>query len=137
MALVSGFRETFGSITCRDLIGMDFSVPGEYQHFLESGIWKDKCMRYVTHMVEKIFDFEESRKTGGEQEKVTIYTKPGCRFCAEAIKDLKERGVPYEEISIEENPAAREEALRLSDGSGIVPVLVTEGGTVTVGFGGG
>ena len=49
---------------------------------------------------------------------------PGCRFCAEAKRDLEERGVPYEEISTKGNPQAVEDVMRLANGSGIVPVLV-------------
>jgi hypothetical protein len=40
---------------------MDFSKPGEYQKFLESGIWKDKCERYVEFMIEKLYELEEDR----------------------------------------------------------------------------
>ena len=67
---------------------------------------------------------------------IVIYTKPGCPYCAAAMRDLRERGLSYEEISVESNPAARAEVMRLSDGSGIVPILV-EGDKVKVGFDGG
>jgi hypothetical protein len=40
---------------------MDFSKPGEYRKFLDSGIWKDKCIKYVEFMVEKLYGFEENR----------------------------------------------------------------------------
>ena len=70
------------------------------------------------------------------QEKVVIYTKPGCPYCAAAMQDLEKRGASYEEVSIENNPEAVEEVKRLSDGKGIVPVLVS-GDKVEVGFGGG
>ena len=71
-----------------------------------------------------------------EQRKATIYTKPGCPYCAAAKKDLEERGVKYQEISTDDNPQVVEEIRRLSKGSGIVPVIVT-GEEVKVGFGGG
>ncbi len=70
------------------------------------------------------------------QSKVTIYTKPGCPYCIAALKDLEERNVSYEEISTEGNPKALEEVKRLSDGKGIVPILVS-GDEIKVGFGGG
>jgi len=69
-------------------------------------------------------------------QKVIIYTKPGCPYCAAARDDLEKRGVPYEEISIKDNPKAVAEVMRLSGGKGIVPVLVS-GEEVKVGFGGG
>lgn len=65
-----------------------------------------------------------------------IYTKPDCRFCEEAKRDLEERGVPYEEISIENNPKEEKEWMRLAGDNKIVPVLVTDG-KVKIGFGGG
>ena len=30
----------------------------------------------------------------------TIYTKPGCPYCAAAKQDLEARGVEYEEIDV-------------------------------------
>lgn len=134
--LVRGFKEDFGNISCRQLVGFDFSEPGEYRKFLESGRWKDKCMRYVQFVVERFYGFDERRGITPEEKKVIIYTKPDCRFCDEAKRDLEERGVPYEEISIENNPEAEKEWIRLAGANKIVPVLVTDG-EVKVGFGGG
>lgn len=134
--LVTSFAEKFGAITCRDLIGLDFSKPEVYRQFLESGIWKDKCLNYVQFVIEKLYELDEKRSVVRAPQKVVIYTTPGCRFCAEAKSDLEERGVLYEEISTEGNPKALEEVMRLSGGSGIVPVLVS-GDEVKVGFGGG
>ncbi len=71
-----------------------------------------------------------------EAQTVTIYTTPGCPFCAAAMKDLDERGLSFEEISIEGNAEAAEEVKRLSNGEGIVPIVVS-GDEVKVGFGGG
>jgi hypothetical protein len=59
--IVTEFNTQFGDITCRGLIGMDFSKPGEYKKFLDSGIWKDKCIKYVEFMVEKLYGLEEDR----------------------------------------------------------------------------
>lgn len=56
--LVKSFRHSFGHINCLDLVGMDFSRPGQYQEFLASGIWKDKCAKYVEFAVEKLYEFE-------------------------------------------------------------------------------
>lgn len=134
--LLRGFKEDFGNISCRQLVGFDFSKPGEYQKFLESGIWKDKCMNYVQFAVEKFYHFDERRQIPVDEKKVIIYTIPDCRFCAEAKRDLEERGVPYEEISLENNPEAEKEVIRLAGENRIVPVLVSDG-EVKVGYGGG
>jgi glutaredoxin 3 len=134
--LVRGFAKKFGAINCLDLVGIDFSKPGGYQEFQESGISKDKCDNYVQFVIEKLYELDERRKVATAPQKVVIYTKPGCPYCAAAKQDLEERGVPYEEVSIKDNPKAVEEVMRLSNGKGIVPILVS-GEEVKVGFGGG
>jgi C_GCAxxG_C_C family probable redox protein len=134
--VVRSFTERFGTIICLDLIGIDFSKPGGYQEFQESGIWKERCDNFVQFVLEKLYELDERRKVVTAPQKVTIYTKPGCPYCAAARQDLEERGVPYEEISTEDNPKAVEEVMRLSGGKSIVPILVS-GEEVKVGFGGG
>lgn len=134
--LVSSFTDRFDTIICLDLVGTDFSQPGGYQQFLESGAWKDKCDSYVQFVIEKLYELDEKRRVTTMPEKVVIYTKPGCPYCAAARQDLEERGVTYEEISTKDNPKAVAEVMRLSDGKGIVPILVS-GEEVKVGFGGG
>jgi len=57
--LVRSFDEKFGSIICRELLGLDFSQPGAYQQFLESGIWKEKCENYVQFAIEKLYELDE------------------------------------------------------------------------------
>jgi C_GCAxxG_C_C family probable redox protein len=134
--LVNGFKEKFGAITCRELMGIDFSKPEAYRAFRESGVAKEKCDRYVEFVIEKLYEFDEKRGITRVPVKTVLYTRPGCPFCADAKKDLKERGVVYEEISIENNPKAIADVMRLSNGSGIVPILIS-GDEVKVGFGGG
>ena len=134
--LVGSFTEKFGAITCRDLVGIDFSKPDVYRQFQESGIWKDKCEKYAQFVIEKLYELDEKRNVPRPLQKVVIYTRPGCPFCADAMRDLQERGVSYEEISIEGNPKAVENVMRLSNGANIVPILVS-GDNVKVGFGGG
>ena len=134
--LVNSFIGKFGAISCLDLVGIDFSEPGAYQRFQESGAWQEKCDRYVQFVIEKLYELDNTRQTATTSAEVTVYTKPGCPFCAAAKRDLEERGVPYKELSIENNPKAAEEVMRFSNGKGIVPILVM-GDEVKVGFGGG
>jgi glutaredoxin len=133
---VARFSEAFSGLTCRELVGYDFSAPGVYQEFLESGVWKDKCMAYVRFAVERVYE-SASRPETGQEGPVTVYTTRGCPYCRKALTDLTERNVPFVEVVIDDDPGAREAVMRLTDGKGIVPVLVSEGGQVTVGFGGG
>ncbi|MCG6909394.1 MAG: C-GCAxxG-C-C family protein [Deltaproteobacteria bacterium] len=59
--IVTEFNQHFGDITCSGLIGMDFSKPGVYKEFLDSGIWKEKCQKYVEFMVDKLYALEEDK----------------------------------------------------------------------------
>ena len=59
--LVTEFNRAFGDITCRGLIGMDFSKPGVYKEFLESGTWKDKCETYVEFMIDRLYRLEKDK----------------------------------------------------------------------------
>lgn len=59
--LVSEFNQEFSDITCQGLIGMGFSKPGVYKEFLESGIWKEKCEKYVEFMTGKLYALEEDK----------------------------------------------------------------------------
>ena len=57
--LVRSFAERFGAILCLDLVGVDFSRPHEYQRFLESKIWQERCDHYVQFVIEQLFRYEE------------------------------------------------------------------------------
>ena len=63
--LVRDFQDRFGNITCAGLLGIDFSKPGGYQVFRESGAWKEKCDRYVEFIIEKLYELEDG--TGTEE----------------------------------------------------------------------
>jgi len=71
-----------------------------------------------------------------DMNNVTIYTKPGCPYCAAAKEHFTGQGISFKEIDVYSSDEAKEEALRLSAGKAIVPIIV-EDGKVTVGFGGG
>jgi glutaredoxin len=68
---------------------------------------------------------------------VTLYTKPGCPYCAAARNDLIARGVQYEEIDVTVTPGGEERLAELTFGSMMVPVIVEDDGQVHVAAGGG
>jgi C_GCAxxG_C_C family probable redox protein len=61
--MVQAFTQTFGDITCRGLLSIDFSKAGEYKRFRESGIWKEKCERYVQYVIEQLYALEAGADT--------------------------------------------------------------------------
>jgi len=68
-------------------------------------------------------------------ESVTIYTKPGCPYCAAAKEDLRRRAVDYVEYDVVSDPEALRRMLAVNGGRRNVPTIV-EGGHVTIGFDG-
>ncbi len=64
-------------------------------------------------------------------KRILMYTTSWCRDCRAAKKFLDERGIPYEEIDLEKDPAAAETVMRLNDGMRKVPTLDIEGRIVS------
>lgn len=63
----------------------------------------------------------------------TIYTKPGCPYCAAAKDDLEQRGIRYAEHNVKADPVALRRMLELNGNRRQVPTVV-HGDRVTVGF---
>jgi glutaredoxin len=66
---------------------------------------------------------------------VTVFTKPGCPYCAAAKDDFVKRGVAFTEHNVVADQAALRNMLALNGGRRQVPTIV-QGDQVTVGFGG-
>ncbi len=60
-------------------------------------------------------------------EPITIYTTKWCPDCRYAKSFLRERGVTYREVNIEEDEAAEEIVLRANQGLIKVPTLEVQG----------
>lgn len=54
---------------------------------------------------------------------ITIYTRPGCGYCAAAKALLEKKGAAFEEINIWEKAGAREEMVSRSHGGRTVPQI--------------
>jgi C_GCAxxG_C_C family probable redox protein len=52
--LMDDFRAQHGSVDCRDLIGIDLRAPGGHERFIESGTWRDGCMRQIEFAVSRM-----------------------------------------------------------------------------------
>jgi glutaredoxin 3 len=66
---------------------------------------------------------------------VTIYTKPGCPYCAAAKDDLERSGIRYTEHNVKADGAALRRMLKLNGNRRQVPTI-DRGGQVSVGFNG-
>lgn len=52
--LMGAFEAEFGSSACRELIGQDLRTEAGHQAFIESGIWRDRCMRQIEMTVARL-----------------------------------------------------------------------------------
>ena len=64
---------------------------------------------------------------------VTIYTKPGCPYCAAAKDDLQQKGIQYTEHNVKADKGALRRMLDVNGGRRQVPTIV-QSNQVTVGF---
>jgi glutaredoxin 3 len=61
--------------------------------------------------------------------RIQVYTTAWCGFCERAKALLDERGIPYEEIRVDNDPAFRAKLLDLT-GRWTVPQVVIDGNAV-------
>ena len=66
--LVRGFTQKFGTITCRDLLGVNLADPEESRRFRESGKQREKCDKYIQFVIEKLYELEKSRASSSRQK---------------------------------------------------------------------
>ncbi len=52
--LMDDFERTHGSTDCRDLIGMDLRTDEGHRAFIESAIWRDRCMKQIEFVVGRL-----------------------------------------------------------------------------------
>ena len=67
---------------------------------------------------------------------VIIFGKDSCPYTMAARDDYAARGIAFEYVNVNKNPARLSEMLKYSGGRRAVPVIV-EAGVVTIGFEGG
>ena len=54
---------------------------------------------------------------------ITIYTRPLCPYCADALALLEQKGAAYDEVDISGNAALRAEMIQRSGGRMTVPQI--------------
>ena len=52
--LMAVFEAEHGSTDCRDLIGMDLRTEDGHREFIESAIWRDRCMDQIEFVVGRL-----------------------------------------------------------------------------------
>jgi glutaredoxin 3 len=62
---------------------------------------------------------------------ITVYSKNNCPFCVKAKYLLEQKGVEFQEIKVDETPAARE--FIMSEGHRTVPQIYKDGALLVEG----
>lgn len=53
------FKNRFDSISCRELVGLDFSDPEGAKKFRETRAWITTCDKYVRFALEKLYELND------------------------------------------------------------------------------
>lgn len=59
--LIAEFEATFGASTCRALTGADLTTDEGHRAFIESGAWRDGCMRQLELAVARLAPLRDER----------------------------------------------------------------------------
>jgi len=51
MRLMDEFQAQHGAINCRDLTGIDFHDEEQHRGFIESGVWRTRCMSQIETVI--------------------------------------------------------------------------------------
>lgn len=51
MRLMDEFQAQHGAINCRDLTGIDFHDEKQHREFIESGLWRTRCMSQIETVI--------------------------------------------------------------------------------------
>ncbi len=65
-------------------------------------------------------------------KKIVAYTTTWCPDCRAAKKFLQSKGIPFEEVDIEQSPEGAQKVMKLNNGMRVVPTLDIEG-TIVIG----
>lgn len=58
---IDEFEAVYGSADCRDLIGLSIHTKEGHTEFIESGIWRDVCMRQIEFAVRALFSLHDEQ----------------------------------------------------------------------------
>ncbi len=57
--LMADFESRFGGLNCSELIDYDISVPAQHEAFIESGIWRETCLKQIEFSVDRLWGLAE------------------------------------------------------------------------------
>jgi C_GCAxxG_C_C family probable redox protein len=57
--LIRDFEDQFSGHNCSDLIDFEISIPEQHDAFIESGEWRDTCMRQIEFSVTRLHAFAD------------------------------------------------------------------------------
>lgn len=61
MDLMAAFREAFGDVNCRPLIGVDLATEEGHAAFVESQVWRSVCMQQIEFVVVRLVELGQQQ----------------------------------------------------------------------------
>ena len=74
--LLAAFENGFGTTSCRDLIGSDLRTEAGHRAFIESGMWRDRCMRQLEMAVTRLAPLADEAAWGAAIEALVALEEP-------------------------------------------------------------
>jgi C_GCAxxG_C_C family probable redox protein len=74
--LLAAFEADFGTSACRELIGMDLRTDEGHRAFIESGIWRDRCLRQVEMAVTRLAPLADEAAWGAAVDALEAAAAP-------------------------------------------------------------
>lgn len=61
--------------------------------------------------------------------RLTMYSTPWCGYCVRLKRALEREGIDFDEVDIEQDPAAADYVMAINEGNATVPTIVLPDGT--------
>jgi len=71
----------------------------------------------------------------GPDNRIELYVKPGCPYCADAEAFYRRKGLTYQTYNAQDDTATKRRMLELSSGNPTTPAIVVDGVYVQSGWG--
>ena len=60
--LVGSFIDRFGALSCRELMGFDFTDKEARDQAIKSGVFEQKCHPQILYVIDKLYELDEKRR---------------------------------------------------------------------------
>jgi C_GCAxxG_C_C family probable redox protein len=74
--LMGDFHREYGSVNCRELVGLDISTPEGHATFIESQVWHTVCMDQIAFVLRRLVALRDEKVWRGQLSLLTPTLSP-------------------------------------------------------------